>query len=77
MRLVLLLITALLIGFLLEKQLNARSSDSNTKPYSGITEEGVAPSPPKSQQDIKKLREDLNNLMLDTTDKEEKILNSL
>jgi uncharacterized membrane protein YraQ (UPF0718 family) len=66
MRLVLLLITAVIIGFLLEKQLNTSSSDSSTKAYSGIPENGAAP---KSQQDIQKLRKDLNKLMRDTADK--------
>jgi uncharacterized membrane protein YraQ (UPF0718 family) len=69
MRLVLLLITALIIGFLLEKQLNTSSSDSNTETYSGIPENGAVPNAPKSREDIQNLRKDLNNLMQNTTDK--------
>jgi uncharacterized membrane protein YraQ (UPF0718 family) len=69
MRLVLLLITALIIGFLLEKQLNTSSSGSNTETYSGIPENGAVPNAPKSQKEIKNLREDLNNLVLDNADK--------
>jgi uncharacterized membrane protein YraQ (UPF0718 family) len=69
MRLFLLLITAVIIGFLLEKQLNTSSSDSNTEAYSGIPENGAVPNAPKSQQDIQKLRKDLNKLMQDTADK--------
>lgn len=65
MRLVLLLIIALIIGFLLEKQLNTSSSDSNAESYSGIPENGAVPNAPKSREDIQKLRGDLNKLMLD------------
>jgi len=69
MRLVLLLISALVIGFLLEKQLNISSSDSNAKIFSSMTENVAIP---KSQEDIQKLRKDLNNLMQDTSDKTNK-----
>jgi uncharacterized membrane protein YraQ (UPF0718 family) len=69
MRLVLLLITALIIGFLLEKQLNTSSLDSNTETYSGIPENGSVPVAPKSREDIHNIRKDLNNLMRATVDK--------
>lgn len=69
MRLVLLLITAVIIGFLLEKQLNTSSSNSNTEGYSGIPENGAVPNAPKSREDIQNLRKDLNKLMQNAADK--------
>ncbi len=68
MRLILLLITAVVIGFLLEKQLGSNSTDSEI----GYSENNVLPKPPKNKQDLQNLKKDLNQLMQDTKDKRAK-----
>jgi uncharacterized membrane protein YraQ (UPF0718 family) len=65
MRLILLLITAVIIGFLLEKQLGSNSTESEI----GHSENNVVPKPPRNKQDLQNLKKDLNQLMLDTKDK--------
>ncbi|MEH6448885.1 MAG: hypothetical protein V7765_09460 [Oleispira sp.] len=54
------------MGFLLDKQLNTNSSNSNIETSS---DNSVVPTPPRNQQEILELKEDLNQLMLDTADK--------
>lgn len=69
MRLILVLITALVIGFLLEKQLNAQKEIDTA---SESAENSVVPKAPKNKDDLQKLRKDLNNLIQDSADKRAK-----
>lgn len=71
MRLIILLIAVIFVGFLLEKQFNTNNSDSNIETYSGITKDGAVAAP-KSQKDIQKLRKDLNGLLQDSADRQSK-----
>lgn len=66
MRLILLLITVVVVGFLLDKQLNTNSTNSNIEASS---DNSVVPKPPTNKKEILKLKDDLNQLMLDTADK--------
>jgi hypothetical protein len=69
MRLILVLITALVIGFLLEKQLNTQAEiDSAAKG----SENSVVPKPPRNKEDLQKLRKDLNILIQDSAEKRAK-----
>ena len=65
MRLILLLIAVVFIGFLLEKQFNADSVDSSIESTTGNS----AVQAPKNKEDLQNLRKDLNKLMQDTVDK--------
>lgn len=65
MRLILVLITALVVGFLLEKQLNTQAEiDTASKD----SENSVVPKPPSNKEDLLKLRKDLNNLIQDSAE---------
>ena len=65
MRLILLLVAVLFIGFLLEKQFNAGSSEPDIENTTGDS----AAQAPKNKEDLQNLRKDLNKLMQDTADK--------
>jgi hypothetical protein len=70
MRLILLLITVVIVGFLLDKNINTDSSDTE---YSlDKIENGIVPEPPRNQKEVLKLKQDINKLMLDTADKRSK-----
>lgn len=69
MRLVLLLIAVVVIGFLMDKQLN--TTESNASPNSSISN-SATPKPPRNSEDLLKLKKDLNQLMQDTADKRAK-----
>lgn len=72
MRLIILLVSVVFVGFLLEKQFNPSTSNSDIEASSNNTENNVVPTPPKNQKDLLKLKNDLNNLMLNTADKRSK-----
>ena len=65
MRLILLLVAVLFVGFLLEKQLNTGSSDTGIENTTGDS----AVQAPKNKEDLQNLRKDLNKLMQDTADR--------
>jgi len=65
MRLILLLVAVLFVGFLLEKQLNTGSSDTRIENTTGDS----AVQAPKNKEDLQNLRKDLNKLMQDSADK--------
>ena len=73
MRIILLLLTLLIVGFLVKTQL-----DSSSLPigYEGVTgSEGKAhPNIPSSPKDIKKFEQDINDFILDSADKRSKEL---
>jgi uncharacterized protein (UPF0333 family) len=72
MRLILLLISVIFVGFLLEKQFNSSVSDSEIEASSSNTENNVVPKAPQNQKDLLKLKNDLNNLILESADKRSK-----
>jgi hypothetical protein len=65
MRLILLLVAVLFVGFLLEKQFNTGSSDTSFENSTGDS----AVQAPKNKEDLQNLKKDLNKLMQNTADK--------
>ena len=65
MRLILLLVAVLLIGFLLEKQLNTGSSDTGIE----NTTSDSAVQAPKNKADLQNLKKDLNKLLQGSANK--------
>ncbi len=65
MRLILLLVAVLFVGFLLEKQLNTGSPDTAIENTTGDS----AVQAPKNKEDLQNLRKDLNKLMQDSANK--------
>jgi len=64
MRLILLLIAVVFIGFLLEKQFNTSSPASSKKDATDSATQA-----PKNKEDLQNLRKDLNKLMQDSANK--------
>jgi len=70
MRLISLLIAFLIIGFLVNKQLNSSSSSTE---YDGIiNNENITTPPPTSPKDVKKFEKEINDFMLDAADQRAK-----
>ena len=72
MRLILLLISVVFIGFILEKQFNSSSENTGAEASSNAAEQSTLTRTPKNQQDLIKLKNGLNDLMLDSADKRAK-----
>ena len=68
MRIIILLISVLITGFLVKQQLDSRPS--NTEPEAVINNESITvPKVPTAAEDVEKFRKDINKFMLETNDK--------
>jgi hypothetical protein len=72
MRLILLLISVVFIGFILEKQFNSSSENTDAEASTNAAEQSALTRTPKNQQDLIKLKSGLNNLIIESADKRSK-----